>query len=558
MKHYFKSNKFLLFLYIIFAPIGIICSLTFVFIFQSIIDIATSGTIDDLKNIISTAILVMLLDMMVALFIRYLKRIIVRDAIIKLKEDSMDSILKLSLSDFSAVNTSNQISLLNNDIRMIEQGYFMNILSLYQQTINLVIYTIAALMIQPLVAVLILTGALTALHIPTLFSKRLGALQVNYSIELGNYTSKVKDFLTGFQIIKTYNIEQPILQAHKEANSNLEICKTVAETYNYNVSWLSGSITQLMYMLIMLIGTYFVLKGELTVGLIIALLELIGGIVAPVELISAELTQLKSTAPITKKFIELIKPVKTTKILKNPTEVKTLSINNVSFGYTDSTPVLKNIELKFELGKKYAIVGASGSGKSTLINLLLGLYTDYTGEILVDDIRLSNVSKQVLYNNVVVISQDIFIFDDTLKNNICLYMNYPPVELEQVLKLTKLEELVKKLPNGLDTILREDGNILSGGEKQRIAIARAVLKNSNFLILDESTSSLDNNTAYAIEENILSLEHKSCIAIMHKLNPRILDKFDEIIVLKDGEIKEKGSFEKLLDSKGYFVELYQT
>ena len=234
-----------------------------------------------------------------------------------------------------------------------------------------------------------------------------------------------------------------------------------------------------------------------------------------------------------------------------------ITLNNVTFSYNNSeVNAIKNLNLKFEEGKKYAIIGESGSGKSTIAKLLLNFYKCSEGKVKIDSEEILNINPNYLYHSISYIHQNVFLFDDTLRENITLYKDYSEDEIVRAIKLSGLWEFVSKLPNGIDTKVGENGSIFSGGERQRIGIARALICKSKFLILDEATSNLDNITAKNIYDSLLKLENTSSIIITHQLNTNFLSQCDYIYVMKNGHLIEEGTFKELLDSKKYFYGLY--
>ncbi|WGX77259.1 ATP-binding cassette domain-containing protein [Paraclostridium bifermentans] len=214
------------------------------------------------------------------------------------------------------------------------------------------------------------------------------------------------------------------------------------------------------------------------------------------------------------------------------------------------------MNLKFERNKKYAIVGESGCGKSTLIKLIMRYYNEYEGKITIDNKDLNKIYSSDLYKTISMIQQNVFMFDDSIKENIRLFSNYSDESVVESCKRSGIMGLINRLEDGIDSLVGENGNKLSGGEKQRIAIARALINETKILILDESTSALDNETAYSLEKSLLNLENLTMIVVTHKLIKNLLTNYDEIIVMKDGMVIEKGSFEELIDIKGYFYSLY--
>lgn len=232
-----------------------------------------------------------------------------------------------------------------------------------------------------------------------------------------------------------------------------------------------------------------------------------------------------------------------------------IEIKNLTFSYDGKRNALSNINIKLDKGKKYTLVGESGCGKTTLLRVLLNHITDYEGQVLIDGVDIREFDPASYYRKVSIIQQNVFMFNDTLKNNICLYSECSEEELNEALKKSGLVQTVEKLPNGLDTIVGEGEVELSGGEMQRIAIARALIKKAEVLLIDEATAALDKVTASDIERVLINLD-ATVLAVTHKLDPDILKRYDEIFVMKDGEIIEMGTLDELLEKRGYFYYMY--
>ena len=211
--------------------------------------------------------------------------------------------------------------------------------------------------------------------------------------------------------------------------------------------------------------------------------------------------------------------------------------------------------LKFEAGKSYAIVGASGSGKSTLLNLLQGHFDGYEGKVIMGGKELKDVDTDSIFDVVSVIQQNVFIFDDTIRQNICLFKEFPADAVESAAERAGLKELIEE--KGWDYACGEGGCHLSGGEKQRISIARSLLKQSQVLLADEATSALDTETAEGVTNAILDIDGITRLVVTHKLEEKTLSRFDDIVVMRNGYVAEKGNFDELMGQKGYFYSLYQ-
>ena len=208
--------------------------------------------------------------------------------------------------------------------------------------------------------------------------------------------------------------------------------------------------------------------------------------------------------------------------------------------------------MRFKKGQKYAIVGESGCGKTTLLKVLMGYFSNVGGKIMIDKRDAGKLNIKDMSNILSIMQQNVFLFDTTIKNNITLFKDYPEEEIEDVVEKTQLKRLVESLEDGIDTYIGEAGDKLSGGEKQRISMARAFLKKKPILLLDEATSSLDNLTANEIEETIFTMEDVTVISVTHVLNEERLKRYNKIFVLKDGKVIEEGNFDELMNKNEYF------
>lgn len=216
--------------------------------------------------------------------------------------------------------------------------------------------------------------------------------------------------------------------------------------------------------------------------------------------------------------------------------------------------VLHHLNFEFEIGKKYAVVGSSGAGKSTLINTIMGGFSPVQGAVLFDGIDSREIQPESLFQVMALVQQSVFVFRDTIRNNITLFKEFDEEKLKKAADQAGLRELIDK--RGLNDSCGENGNKLSGGERQRIAIARALLRGSQVLLLDEATAALDNQTSYAVIDAVLSMKEMTEIIVTHRLEEKLLYQYDEILVMYAGEIVEKGTFQELMQKKGFFYSLY--
>ena len=296
---------------------------------------------------------------------------------------------------------------------------------------------------------------------------------------------------------------------------------------------------------------------NLTVGSIVALIALIENAYTPIAIFNVLYVQYKLDKASYKRFEEFL-DLKDDNQLRNGdaihTDIGKISIKNLSFQY-EERKIIDDLSLFIKRGQKIAFVGESGSGKSTVIKILLGLLKYNQGEIYLGDMELSGICLNNLYDRVSYISQDVPVFDGTIKENLVFEKNVSEEQMLDALREVQLSHLVENLEEGLDTEIGEKGTCLSGGEKQRLAFARLWFENPELVVLDEATSAMDNLTEENVMKSVmLKMKDKTVIAIAHRLNS--IAGFDRIILFREGKIVGQGTFEELLHTDSYFKELY--
>lgn len=299
-----------------------------------------------------------------------------------------------------------------------------------------------------------------------------------------------------------------------------------------------------------------VITGEgVTVGVLMAFINMLGALAMPISTIPQLLGARKAALAL----IDKMEIVLNENVMEIDGEVitaleKEIAVEQVSFGYTEEADVLKEISVKFEAGKSYALVGGSGSGKSTLLDLIMGNFSDYQGSVVYDGKELADIQTESLYDLISVVQQNVFIFDSTIRENITMFKEFSDVQVQRAIELSGLKKLIAE--KGEDYLCGENGCNLSGGERQRISIARCLLRETPILVADEATAALDAKTAYDVIDAILDMDDLTRIIVTHQLEETLLSRYDEIVVMKNGRIEEVGTFAELLERKGYFYSLY--
>jgi ABC-type bacteriocin/lantibiotic exporter with double-glycine peptidase domain len=380
---------------------------------------------------------------------------------------------------------------------------------------------------NPLMAIIsTVTMAIPSL-LPRLFTKSLGKAQENVMESTTAYNEKVGDLLNGHEVIKTYHAEEEILPQFSDSAKHLEISKEHLSSLMAKLYGLTTFSSVAVQFLVMGIAGFFAVKGYITLGSIVAVTQLTGQVISPAFELSGKISELKSAKPLLETLHNLSNPKISEKNTQHPLKER-ISLCDVSFRYTDRS-ILKNVSVAFERGKKYAIIGKSGSGKSTLLKMLAGYYNEFDGDIYTDEIA-------AIPDKVAMIHQKTFLFKDSIRNNISMWKSYTDQEIMEAVKKAGMMEFIGNLSHGLDTIVEENGSNFSGGECQRIAIARALLSGKEILLMDEATSALDEQTASAVERSILALENITCISVTHRLSPEAVPKYTAVFTMDAGHL----------------------
>jgi len=459
------------------------------------------------------------------------------------------------------------VSVLNNDIPIISQNYFMNIVMFSRDIITILMAVAALTTISPVNAVIIAVTSFLPVVAPIIYSNKLSSTQMKASIANISFNQKVKDYLTGFEVIKTFRVERKIISKFYESAKNQMMANYKVQAAGADLTAMLMSISRIISFSGYFVAGFFVMRGSITVGDLVAIVAISGFISNPVIMLSSQIGSIKATKEISRRVLEMMDDDnETARNVEIDIFNKAIEFRGVNFSYemkengnvVKPPEVLKNVNFTIKNNEKYAIVGESGSGKTTIAKLIMGYYDNYEGRILVDGKEMRDINREDLYRLFSTLHQNVFMLDDTLKNNMTLYNQYDDDLFADVLKKANLDSVVGNLPDGIETLLREGGNIISGGERQRVAIARALLKGSSVMVLDEATASLDNITAYELENTIINMYGLTCLFITHRYTQEILSKCDGILVMKNGVLIEQGTFSELLERKGYFYSLYST
>ena len=522
---------------------------------EKIMAIATAKDIEALYEQGILFLILLVVGVLMYALIVFLRPKYQKRAITQYKNNIYGHILDKKIANFNKHNTSTYISALTNDVKKIEDDYLFSAFNLITN-ITLFLCTIVVMLIySPL---LTLTGIVLGL-LPFIGAIIVGGkLAINekeISDQNASFMHFIKDNLIGFSTIKVFKSENKIKDLFTKNKNVLENKKANKTKTLALMEMVQTVLSFLSQFGVFFIGAYISIKtGQIAPSVILLFVQLMNYIISPLMEIPTSLSKRLACNPIFKKIGEIIKAEDDINKKEIINQINEITISNLKFQYDDKV-VLNDITHRFEKNKSYAIVGTSGSGKSTLLNILLGKHSDYLGNISYNNTELRKISIDSLFEISSFVEQNVFVFDDSIINNITMYSNVDEKLLNEAINKSGLSVLIDE--KGSDYRCGENGCNLSGGEKQRISIARALVKKSQLLLLDEATSALDNETSSSITNNLLAIENTTKIMITHRLDGEILSKFDEIIVMKNGNIVEYGTYKKLMENNATFKSLVE-
>lgn len=472
------------------------------------------------------------------------------------KDFAFKKLIGKSISSFRDESAAGYLSALTNDAASIETNYLAQMLAMITKAVTF----IGALLLMCRYSLLMtaIAAGLTVLPLiaSLLTGNRLQAVESRVSERNGEFTAALSDCLAVFTVVKNFRAEREIFRLFAQSNKALEREKFTGRRIKTLVGMI-GAVTGIFAQLgVFIAGVYLSMKGgSMTPCAVVLFVNLMNFIISPIAELPGLLACRKAALGLVDKLAAALERSSSREGSETLNRLENgIRLENVSFAYEPGKTVLHGINAEFEAGKAYALVGGSGSGKSTLLNLLMAAETNYSGHILADGIELSDISTESLYGTMAAIQQNVFVFNASIKDNVSMFRDFPKTELDEAIARAHLGALIRE--RGEDCLCGENGSGLSGGEKQRISIARSLLKKSSVLLADEVTAALDAQTAHRVSSDILDLQGITRIVVTHTLEESLLRRYDKIFVLRGGRIEEAGSFANLMANKGYFYALF--
>ena len=487
-----------------------------------------------------------------AVYPRFLQR-----AMQQYRDYAFSRLTQKSLRSFSKEGTALYVSALTNDCTSIENNYLAATFTLIELLFCFLGALIMMLYYSPVMLVLAVALSFLPVAVSMTAGNRLTEQEKEISKKNERFVSIVNELLSGFPVIKSFRAETQASRLFSQRNEQAEEAKKNKRRTEQLISLLANDAGIIAQMGIFLAGAWLAISGKgVTAGVVIVFVQLMNYILNPISQVPLLWSNRKAAIALMEKLSDaLSENVREEGREKLNGFSEKIEVKDLTYGYEPESPVLKDLDVQFDAGKSYAIVGGSGSGKSTLLNLLMGSSSNYQGEICIDGVSIKNIESESLYQLMTSVQQNVFVFNDTIRNNVTMFHEFPDKEVTLALERSGLSEFIEK--HGEEFVCGENGANLSGGERQRISIARALLRKSPILLVDEATAALDAATARAVSFSILNLVGMTRIVVTHRLEEAILRRYDKILVMKNGTICEQGKFDTLMQQKGQFYSLFQ-
>ncbi|KGG80579.1 ABC transporter [Caloranaerobacter azorensis H53214] len=521
-------------------------------------DVIVGGTIEILWKLLLALIGITLSRAILGYIKEYLFDIASSKIVKEIRKDLFDHIQTLSFSYFDGMNTGEILSRLSEDVDNVWHALGFGSMLFIEQMIYFIVATIMLFTLNWKIALLSLATMPLIAYLAVILEKQIGEVYEKISDQGALLNTTAQENVAGVRLVKAfarerYEIEKFLNQNKENYRLNVKQADIWAK-YHPIIEFLSNAIS----ILIITVGGLLVIKEDISIGTLVAANFYTSMLIWPMRMLGWLTNILGQCNASLKKIDKIFNEKPTIKNAENPITPKFvkghIKFENVSLEY-DGVKVLKNINIDAKPGSTIAIMGTTGSGKSSLVNLIPRFYDCTGGRILLDGIDIKDIDLNFLRNQISVVMQDVFLFSDTIEENIKFGVkDTENVDIVRVAKDAQVYDFVIKMKDGFNTIIGERGVGLSGGQKQRISIARALAKESKILILDDATSALDMETEYKIERAIENRNEITKFIIAHRISA--VKNADEIIILENGEIVERGTHDELLKKKGKYYDTY--
>lgn len=557
---YCKEYFWMLIVSLLCSGVAALCTVYPAYVVKDLVnEVLVNGKEEYIIGISIGVITVMFIKGVFSFSSMYLMQYASQRMLLKIRSDCFDKLLKLPLSFFETQQTGHLMSRVTNDVSVLQMlvHNFVRFIRDVVEVVGLTVYifwlnwrlSLLSMIIIPLIMIMIQA-----------FGRKMKKLGTRMQEKVGDINTSLHEFITGVKVVKSFTLEKYMLDKYESSNEASFKVTMKGHRINCAVTPIIEFFNAISLVIIFWFGSKGVIAGKLDAGLIVSFIAALTSLYKPGRNLAEIYNTTAQALGAADRVFELIDTPVDLKEPENPVEFTSckgeVEFKNVTFSYKPEETILHNINLTVAPGEIIALVGPSGAGKSTFVNLIPRFFDTTEGEVCVDGINVRTINGKDLRKFIGMVPQDTYLFAGTIEDNIKFgKLDATHDEIIEAAKLANADKFITELPDSYNTVLGERGVNLSGGQAQRIALARAFLKNPKILILDEATSALDSETESLIQEALdLLMKDRTTFMIAHRLSTVV--NADRILVLEKGSIVESGKHEELLEKKGLYYQLY--
>ena len=562
---YLKNYKLHFSLSVVFTAISVALTLYVPILVGQAVDLAVGVNNVDVDGIIQILIKIGIAVIITALLqwiINVLNNRMTYGMVKNIRHEAFVRIQKFPISYIDANRTGDVVSRVITDVDQFADGLLLGFTQFFNGIMTILGTLVFMVLINHWLALLVVLLTPLSFFVASFIAKRTYSMFKLQSEIRSEQTAFIDEMISGHKLVVAFNRERQVTEEFDGINERLGKASLRAIFFSSLVNPSTRFVNSTVYALVALVGAMLCINfpDMLTIGMLSSFLAYSTQYTKPFNEISGVITELQNSIACAQRVFELIEApiLQDVPTQSNVRFTGNVEFKNVCFSYTPEKPLIKNFNLTVSSGQRVAIVGPTGCGKTTLINLLMRFYDVNSGEILLDGINIRDISRQELRSSFGMVLQDTWLSAGTIKENIAF--GNPDATDEQIITAAKAahaHSFIRRLPNGYDTVIPEDGGSLSQGQKQLLCIARVILCLPQMLILDEATSSIDTRTEIRIQKAFTTMmQGRTSFIVAHRLST-ILEA-DKILVMKDGNIIEQGTHQELIKNKGFYYELYNS
>ncbi len=525
--------------------------------------VSNSGEVN-INDVIKIGIILIILYVLSAIFSYiqgFIMNTVTQRTAQRLRSDISKKINKVPLKYMDNTTYGDILSRVTNDVDTIGQTLNNSVSSMVTSCVLLVGCVIMMFVTNYLLAISAIVATLIGFSLMALVLAKSQKYFVMQQKNLGNLNGHVEEVYSGHDVVKVYNANAKMEGKFNEFNKKLYVSGWKSQFLSGLMGPLMGFIGNFGYVVVCIVGALLVNNGTITFGIIVAFIVYVRLFSQPLSSIAQNLTSLQSAGAASERVFEFLNEKEledeSNKTFRLENVKGDVEFRHVKFGYNEDKTIIKDFSAKIKAGQKVAIVGPTGAGKTTMVNLLMRFYEVGSGEILIDGVPTSELTRENVHELFSMVLQDTWLYNASVRDNIKYSKEgVTDEQVEDACRACGIHHFIKTLPQGYDTIL-DDNTTISAGQKQLLTIARAMIQNSPMLILDEATSSVDTRMEKIIQEAMDKLtKNRTSFVIAHRLST--IKNADLILVMKDGDIIEQGSHEQLLAQNGFYASLYNS